>query len=274
MTLSGCDCFSLRDSKSWLWNIEHRNIVPDWPSPGLQLSCSAGVWWLSECHNDRVCDRASGWAWKNEILPPVITSGLLLLKPWCVLFLLYLNRATSVTESTKKKRKEKKMAEFLKHPGCFSTRCSEIYYQRNIITGQQNTSGPFIQSKLLKTPATSLVSQIPFCLQNCHYSSPSAAATNIRRLGVCPRVYVSFVLWWGQEQCSYRLWCLKNVHLLPKVCQEKNPPQHYTITTSLNLWYEAGWIHAFMKFMPNSDLTAKITEIVQFWWITASVSGS
>lgn len=79
MTLSGCDCFSLTDSKSWLWNIEHRNIVPDWPSPGLQLSCSAGVWWLSECHNDRVCDRASGWAWKNEILPPVITAGLLLL---------------------------------------------------------------------------------------------------------------------------------------------------------------------------------------------------
>lgn len=86
----------------------------------------------------------------------------------------------------------------------------EIYCQRNIIPGQQNTSGPFIQSKLLTkkkklTPATSLVGQIPFCLQNCfncHYSSSSAAATNMRRLGVCPRVYVSFVLWWGQEQCS------------------------------------------------------------------------
>ncbi len=33
----------------------------------------------------------------------------------------------------------------------------------------------------------------------------------------------------------------------------KYPPHLYTTTTSLNHWDKAGWIHAFMFFMPNSD---------------------
>ncbi len=35
----------------------------------------------------------------------------------------------------------------------------------------------------------------------------------------------------------------------------KYPPHHYTTTSSLNRWDEAGWIHAFMFFSPNSDST-------------------
>ncbi len=37
----------------------------------------------------------------------------------------------------------------------------------------------------------------------------------------------------------------------------KYPPHHYITTTSLNRWDKAGWIHAFMLFMPNSDATSE-----------------
>ncbi len=32
-------------------------------------------------------------------------------------------------------------------------------------------------------------------------------------------------------------------------------PRHHYTTTSLNRWDKAGWIHAFMCFMPNSEPT-------------------
>ncbi len=40
----------------------------------------------------------------------------------------------------------------------------------------------------------------------------------------------------------------------------KYPPTHYTTTTSLNRWEKAGWIHAFMFFMPNSDPTILMSQ--------------
>ncbi len=52
-----------------------------------------------------------------------------------------------------------------------------------------------------------------------------------------------------------RLWRLNNAQLVlrgPKCA--KKIFHHYT-TTSLNRWDKAGWIHAFMFFMPNSDPT-------------------
>ncbi len=41
-------------------------------------------------------------------------------------------------------------------------------------------------------------------------------------------------------------------------CAKKYPPHHYT--TSLNRWDKAGWIHAFMIFMPNSDPTIWMSQ--------------
>lgn len=35
------------------------------------------------------------------------------------------------------------------------------------------------------------------------------------------------------------------------------------IDTSLNRWYKAGWIHAFMSFMPNSDPIVRLSQ--QIW---------
>lgn len=63
----------------------------------------------------------------------------------------------------------------------------------------------------------------------------------------------------GQQQYSGRLWCLKNAQLVlegPKIW--KCLPHWYTTTTRLNCWYEAGWIHAFMLFAPNTDRTFQI----------------
>ncbi len=72
----------------------------------------------------------------------------------------------------------------------------------------------------------------------------------------------------------------------PKAYQE-NTPHHYTTTTSLNRWEKAGWIHAFMLFMPNSDSTSECrsrnqdssdqatffqSSIVQFRWACANCS--
>lgn len=42
--------------------------------------------------------------------------------------------------------------------------------------------------------------------------------------------------------------------------QRKHTWQHYTAIISLNLWCQAGWIHAFILFMPNSDLLADRSE--------------
>ncbi len=56
----------------------------------------------------------------------------------------------------------------------------------------------------------------------------------------------------GQQQYPGRLWRLNNAQLVlrdPK--WGKYPPHLYTST--LNRWDNAGWIHAFMFFMPNSD---------------------
>lgn len=33
----------------------------------------------------------------------------------------------------------------------------------------------------------------------------------------------------------------------------KYPSHHYTTSSSLNCWYKAGWVHAFMLFMPNPE---------------------
>lgn len=85
----------------------------------------------------------------------------------------------------------------------------EIYYQRNIITGQQNTSGPFIQSKLLTKKK----------INTSYFISGSDPLFAFRTALTAPIVhlvqqqpiweglesapeFVSFVLWWGQEQCS------------------------------------------------------------------------
>lgn len=38
--------------------------------------------------------------------------------------------------------------------------------------------------------------------------------------------------------------------------QRKHTWQHHTAIISLKLWCQAGWIHAFILFMPNSDLLA------------------
>ncbi len=62
-------------------------------------------------------------------------------------------------------------------------------------------------------------------------------------------------------------------------------PHHYTTTTSLNRWDKAGWIHAFMFFMPNSDPTIWISQqksrlirpgnvFGESVWIVASISCS
>ncbi len=40
----------------------------------------------------------------------------------------------------------------------------------------------------------------------------------------------------------------------------KYPTHHYTTTSSLNRWDKAGWIHAFVFFMPNSDPTIWILQ--------------
>ncbi len=38
------------------------------------------------------------------------------------------------------------------------------------------------------------------------------------------------------------------------------PTHHYTTAPSQNLWDKAGWIHAFMFFMPNSDSTIWMSQ--------------
>ena len=38
-------------------------------------------------------------------------------------------------------------------------------------------------------------------------------------------------------------------------------PHHYTTSSSLNCWYKAGWIHAFMLFKPNSDPTIWMLQL-------------
>ncbi len=60
----------------------------------------------------------------------------------------------------------------------------------------------------------------------------------------------------GQQQYSGRLWRLNYAQLVLR----KYPPHHYTTTTSLNCWDKAGWIHAFMFFMPNSDPTIWMSQ--------------
>lgn len=65
---------------------------------------------------------------------------------------------------------------------------------------------------------------------------------------------------------------------------------HYTSDTSLNGWYKAGWINAFLLFKPNSDPTVPfliselnsrlispsklfpICSVAQFWWAHANCS--
>ncbi len=68
--------------------------------------------------------------------------------------------------------------------------------------------------------------------------------------------------WTCQKQYSGRLWCLNNPQLVLSV-PRKYPTHHYTTTSSLNRWYKAGWIHAFIFFTPNSDSTIWISQQIE-----------
>jgi len=94
-----------------------------------------------------------------------------------------------------------------------------------------------------------------------------------------PRWRLPSITWWLYDDCGF----LKGCQSVPR----KYPPHHYTTTISLNRWYKAGWIHAFMLFtliltLPsaccsrNRDSSDQATffqsSIVQFWWACANCS--
>lgn len=64
---------------------------------------------------------------------------------------------------------------------------------------------------------------------------------------------------------SAQVGVLHDAQLLPKAWSVpiKYRPHHYTISSSLNCWYNAGWIHAFMLFMPNSDITIWMSRLMR-----------
>lgn len=68
-------------------------------------------------------------------------------------------------------------------------------------------------------------------------------------------------LW--SSSSSDRLWHLNDaqLNLTGPMCAKKISPTHYTTTSSLNRWYTAGWINAFMLFMPISDPTIWMLQL-------------
>lgn len=66
----------------------------------------------------------------------------------------------------------------------------------------------------------------------------------------------------------------------------KYPPHNYTTTTSMDIWYNAWWIHACMLFTPNSYCTIWMSDqklkliramffqsfTVKFWWAHSNCS--